>query len=408
MTYNYKRLRYACYSANVSMAVIGHLSPLLFLSFRSLYGISYSLLGLLVLLNFCTQLLIDLLFSFYSHRFNLSKTVRLMPMLTVSGLLVYALWPFFFPGHVYGGLVAGTIIFSASSGLAEVLISPLIAEIPSDNPEREMSKLHSIYAWGVVFMVVVSTLFLLLFGKENWQWLALLWVTIPLISFGLFAKAPIPQMKTPEKTSGVWKLLCSKGFLLCILCIFLGGASECIMSQWSSSYLEQALGLPKVWGDVLGVAMFGVTLGIGRTWYAKRGKNISLVLLLGAVGAVVCYLTAALSNLALVGLLACALTGLCTAMLWPGSLIIASKRFPGAGVAAFALMAAGGDLGGSIGPQYVGLVTDFVINSNAMIAFAARAGLTVEQLGMKVGMLSAVIFPLLAVVCYAAVYRGDS
>ena len=47
-----KRLKLACYSANVTMSVVGNLSPVLFLTFRTLYGISYSLLGLLVLVNF--------------------------------------------------------------------------------------------------------------------------------------------------------------------------------------------------------------------------------------------------------------------------------------------------------------------------------------------------------------------
>ena len=65
-----KRLKYACYSANVTMSVVGNLSPVLFLTFRSLYGISFSLLGLLVLINFVTQLIIDLIFSFFSHKFN--------------------------------------------------------------------------------------------------------------------------------------------------------------------------------------------------------------------------------------------------------------------------------------------------------------------------------------------------
>ena len=50
------RVKLACYTTNVSMSVVGNLSPLLFLTFRSLYGISYSLLGLLVLINFVTQL----------------------------------------------------------------------------------------------------------------------------------------------------------------------------------------------------------------------------------------------------------------------------------------------------------------------------------------------------------------
>ena len=171
-------LKLACYTANISMSVVGNLSPLLFLTFRELYGISYSLLGLLVLINFFTQLIIDLIFSFFSHKFNIQKTVRVMPVLALAGFIIYAVWPFFFPQTVYIGLLIGTIIFSASSGLSEVLISPIIAAIPADDPDREMSKLHSIYAWGVVFVIIVSTLFLLTFGQESWQYLVFLLMII--------------------------------------------------------------------------------------------------------------------------------------------------------------------------------------------------------------------------------------
>ncbi len=65
MQKRYRTVKYACYMTNVSMAAVANLSPLLFLTFREVYGISYSLLGLLVLLNFCTQLAVDLLFSFF-------------------------------------------------------------------------------------------------------------------------------------------------------------------------------------------------------------------------------------------------------------------------------------------------------------------------------------------------------
>ena len=44
MKNRYLRLTWACYTTNIAMAVVGNLSPLLFLTFRSLYGISYSLL----------------------------------------------------------------------------------------------------------------------------------------------------------------------------------------------------------------------------------------------------------------------------------------------------------------------------------------------------------------------------
>ena len=182
MNKSYARLKWACYAGNVTMSVVGNLSPLLFLTFRSLYDISYSLLGTLVLINFFTQLTIDLIFSFFSHKFNIPKIVKLMPVIGAVGLTVYALWPMLLPGSAYLGLVVGTIIASAASGLAEVLLSPVIAAIPAENPDHEMSKLHSVYAWGAVGVIVFSTVFLLLFGAESWPWLALLLALIPLTS----------------------------------------------------------------------------------------------------------------------------------------------------------------------------------------------------------------------------------
>lgn len=398
MQKRYRTVKYACYMTNVSMAAVANLSPLLFLTFREVYGISYSLLGLLVLLNFCTQLAVDLLFSFFSHRFPIQKTIRLMPAMTVVGILLYAMLPFAFPHAVYPCLAAGTVVFAASAGLAEVLISPVIAAIPSENPEREMSKLHSVYAWGVVAVVVLSTLFLFAFGKQNWQFLALAWGALPLVAFLLFLKAEIPSLETPERASSVLGLMKNKGLILCVLCIFLGGASESTMSQWSSSYLENALNLPKLWGDLFGVALFAAMLGAGRTLYAKRGKHIDRVLLAGMAGSVCCYVTAALSGNPVVGLLACVMTGLCTSMLWPGSLIAASDRFPSAGVAVYALMAAGGDLGASVAPQAVGLLTDAVAQSPRTAALLSGVQLTAEQAGMRAGLLSAALFPLLGVV----------
>ena len=166
---NDNRVRAGCYATNISMSVVGNLSPMLFITFRNLYGVSYTLLGLLVLINFCTQLLVDLVLSFFSHKFNIQNTVRATPLICIVGLSLFALAPVLFPNAVYAGLVVGTIVFSAASGLCEVLISPTIAALPSDNPERDMSKLHSIYAWGVVGVVIVSTLFLLAFGSESWQ-----------------------------------------------------------------------------------------------------------------------------------------------------------------------------------------------------------------------------------------------
>lgn len=397
---NYSRVKVACHTVNVIMAIVANLSPLLFLTFRSIYGISYSLLGTLVLIFFCTQLGIDLIFSFFSHKFNIQATVRILPFLTVAGLVIYALVPTFMPNYAYLGLAVGTALFAVSSGLAEVLMSPIVAAIPSDDPEGEMSKLHAAYAWGVVFTVIFSTVFLLLFGKENWYILALIFCAFPIFAAALFATSTIPPMKTPEKASGALKMLKNKGIWLCVAAIFLGGAAECTMSQWASGYLEAALGIDKVWGDVFGVALFAVMLGLGRTLYAKMGKNIARVLFVGAIGATVCYLAAAISNIAVIGLIACAFTGFCVSMMWPGSILIASDKYPTAGVFIYALMAAGGDLGASVGPQLVGSVTDIALKNQRLISLAQGLALTPEQLGMKLGMLLGMLFPLIAIVIF--------
>lgn len=402
----YRRLKLACYTTSGSMAVITNLAPVLFLTFHSLYGISYSLLGLLAVVNFTTQLLVDLAFSFFSHKFNIPFSVKFTPFLATVGLVLFAAAPLLFPANVYLGLLIGTVIFSAAGGFTEVLISPVIAAIPADDPDREMSKLHSFYAWGTVLVIAVCTLFLLIFGGKRWPILPLLFALIPFAAFLLFVGTRIPQMEKPERASGALQALRERGVGLCILAIFLGGACECTMSQWASSYLEMALGLPKVLGDLLGVALFAVALGIGRTLYAKHGKQLERVLLLSSIGALACYLTAALSPVAAIGLVACALTGFCTAMLWPGTLTLATQRYPSAGVVLFAAMAAGGDLGASLGAQLVGVLTDTVAAAPQSAALALRLGLSAEQLGMKVGLLAGALFPLAAIFVYRAIQKS--
>ena len=401
----YKNTKRACYLTNISMSIVGNLSPLLFLTFNRQYGISFTLLGTLVLINFCTQLSVDLLFSFCLDKFNIEKSVRLTPIITVIGLGIFAIMPTLFPKFAYLWLAFGTVIFSVSSGLAEVLISPIIAAIPADNPDHEMSKLHSIYAWGVVGVVVFSTLFLFLFGSKNWWILSLVLMLVPLFAGIFFCRSPLPDMKPEGKSEKVGTLIRTPAMLICIACIFFGGASECTMAQWCSGYIENVFGVDKLLVDIFGVAMFAMMLGFGRTLYSKIGKRVHRALILCGCGAVICYVTAALSSNPVIALIACAMTGLCTSMLWPGSLIAVQEMIPYGGVAMFALMAAGGDLGASVGPQMVGIVTDLASESAFLLSLAEKLGISPDQMGMKAGILIATVFPILTVVSVLTLTR---
>jgi hypothetical protein len=83
-------------------------------------------------------------------------------------------------------------------------------------------------------------------------------------------------------------------------------------------------------------------------------------------------------------------------MLWPGSLILMEENMPSLGVAAYALMAAGGYFGASVAPALMGVITDAVKQSEWGLQTAQSLGLaSPDQLGMKMGMLASVVFPVL-------------
>lgn len=396
---NYKRTRLACYTAYFTMSSVFSVPPLLFVTFHGLYGISYTLLGTLVLINFFTQLSIDLVFTFFSKHFNVAKTVRIMPIATSVGMMIYAVGPTLFPDSAYLWLAAGTVLFSVSAGLSEVLLSPTIAAIPSDDPQKSMSFLHSLYAFGVVTMVSVSTLFLKFFGTDKWMYLIAFLALLPLAAAVLFMISPIPPLndsangERSERSKG--KAL---GLAMCAACIFFGSCAENGMSNWISSFMENALKIDKAVGDILGMAMFAVLLGAGRIAYSKFGKNINRVLFVGMLGSACCYLTAGLSRSPVPAFIACIFTGLFTAMLWPGTLIFMEENISGVGVAAYALMAAAGDLGASIAPQLMGIVIDNFSTTGLAANLRDSLGLTAEQLGLKAAMITNAVFPTAGVI----------
>ena len=84
-------------------------------------------------------------------------------------------------------------------------------------------------------------------------------------------------------------------------------------------------------------------------------------------------------------------------MLWPGTLILMEERFPNPGVAAYALMAVGGDFGASVAPQGMGVIVDTVSASPWASDLGEKLSLTAEQIGMKTGMLVGSLFPILGI-----------
>ena len=394
MKSNYKLTKFTCFFLYPALAPTFILPPILFVIFRQMYGISYTLLGTLVFVNFGVQLAVDLFFSLVSIKFDYKPLQRGTPLLATLGLLIYGLVPTFFPQYAYGGLVTGTVLFSVASGLNEVFLSPTLVAISEGNSEKAMSAMHSLYGYGCAAVAIISTAFLYIFGNENWLYLVLFWAVMPLIAFILFCLSPLPDIVTAEPTSRRSAKQKRIGLILCMVCIFLGSAAENTMCNWVSVYMERTLQIPKAVGDIVGLTAFALLLALTRTVYAKYGRNIYKVLVVGMVGAVGCYLAAGLTTSGAVAIGACMLAGICTSMLWPGTLMFMEEKFPNPGVAAYALMAAGGDLGASVAPQGLGIVADTVAASDWAAGVSLQSSLSTEQIGIKVGMLCTVLFPL--------------
>lgn len=398
----YRHTVRACYFANFFQAV-GCVFPIILVPLRTLFGISFTQFGALVTINFMTQISSDVLFSKAVDRFGFRRFMVGAPILVSLGLLLFAATPALFPGHEFAGFCLGTFLFAAGGGLQELLLSPILdaLPLPREDKARSMSMLHSFFAWGQIFVVLVTTSLLALLGSEGWRAIVSGWAAVPLISAALFIFVPLRPRVKPGNEMPIRALFQNRIFRLAMLALLFGGAAEVTMAQWASAFIDRALHLPKLVGDALGVCGFSLMLALGRTLYGLRGRAdaVHRLMILGSAGAMACYLTAALSALPIVSLIACALTGLCVSLLWPGSVIVSSKHLPMAGASMFALLSAVGDAGASLASFVAGRISDTV----RALPFGLASG---EQAGLRAGLLCAALFCLGCLIANKSLQRA--
>lgn len=399
---NYKRTLRACYLGYVTQAIVNNLSPLFFVIFREDFGISLSLLGTLVLINFATQLLIDMLAAKFGNRFTYRQLMVTAHFTNVAGLVCLAFLPMIMPP--YAGLITATMLNAVGGGLAEVVVSPTVEALPSDCKEASMSLLHSFYCWGQLLTVAVTTLMLKLIGTSGWWIIPLLWALIPLYNAFNFMRVPIVEPEADEESGVMKHLFREKFFYIIMIMMLCGGAAELTVSQWSSLFAEKGLAISKFVGDLLGPGLFAVFMGTGRMLYGIFGSKINLrgALIGCSTLGVVCYIATAFVPNAFVSLIACAMTGLAVSLMWPGALSVASAEFPRGGTSMFAVLALCGDCGCSLGPWIAGMVSDAASGNNGIISFAAKFGIDAESAALRSGIAVGTVFPLLLLILLIA------
>ncbi len=373
----YKHTVTACFLGYMCQAVICNFAPLLFVTFSSSYGIPMSEITLLVTANFGFQLLTDLIAPRYVDRFGYRPSLIFAHILCALGLIFLTFLPELFGG--LPGLLISTVVYAVGGGLLEVLVSPVLDSIPLDNKSGAMSLLHSFYCWGSVFTVIVSTLFFLFFGIENWKILSLVFALFPILNSLAFLKVPIESPRAEEKSKGsVYSSLFSqKVFYIFLIMMLCAGAAEMAVQQWSSAFAETALGVDKTLGDLFGMCGFSLTMALARTLYGRLSTRIPLrpAMIFSGVLCIICYLMISLSGNPVIGFVGCILCGFSVGIFWPGSFSLAVGRIPMASTAMFALLSLAGDIGCTVGPTLTGFVS------------AASGG------DLKAGILSAAIFP---------------
>lgn len=390
VTPNYQKTLRACYLGYITQAICANYAPLLFLTFQKTYNISLGKIALIPTVFFLTQLVVDLAATKFVDRIGYRTCVVASHILSAMGLVMLAFLPDLLPVPFLGILIS-VMVYAVSSGLIEVLISPIVEACPFENKASRMSLLHSFYCWGMVAVVLGSTLFFTLFGLQNWRILTLLWALVPFCNVFQFLTCPIERLVENGEGMGIGSLLRLPLFWLLVLLMACSGAAENAMAQWASAFAEAAIGVPKTIGDLAGPCLFAALMGVSRVLCSRMSNKVDLakIMLVCGILCIGCYLLASLSALPILGLAGCALCGFSVGIMWPGTISLSSRACPRGGTAMFAFLALAGDLGGTIGPMSVGFASGLADGD------------------LKRGLLVAAVFPIALVLGLMAV-KGTS
>ncbi|MCQ2454546.1 MAG: MFS transporter [Clostridia bacterium] len=374
---SYKRTKIACFGGYTVQAIINNFLPILFIIFRQEYGLSYESLGRIILVNFFVQIFADIATPFVAKKIGFKKLVVFCHFLAFLGLASFGFINFIVK-DIYLSILISVVIYAFGSGIIEVVVSPIMEYLPTDNKEGNMSVLHSFYCWGQAFTIIVTTVLVKLLGFGLWKFIPIIWSAVPFINMIFFCTVPVVEPKKTEKREKGGKDLF---VLILILALMLcSGASEIAMSQWASIFAQSGLKVSKVVGDILGPCAFAIFMGTGRILYAVFSKRIPFikVMLVSSFLCAVCYFVVGISNSPIISLFFCAFCGITVSAFWPGTLSYAVKLFPDKPTFIFGTVALFGDLGCSLGPWLLGFAAD--------------------KINLNFGFVISTVFPLLMII----------
>lgn len=402
--FNYKHTVFAAYISYIVQALVNTISPLLFVVYSERLGLSLLKISILITINFIIQLVSDICSTFFLTRLGYKRGVILAQLLVITGLCLMPVLTSVMASKFAALLISSTIM-CAGGGLIEVIVSPIVEAIPGDKKASDMSILHSFYCWGQVIVIIMTTIYLAVFGIEKWSTLPLVFTVFPLTAAIIFYFAPVNQLEADNSKHGFSHLIRQNGFFTMIIIMVAAGASEVAIAQWASLFAEKGLGISKSLGDLLGPSAFAVAMGLSRVIFSKYASRIRMEKWMFASFAlcIVSYLITVFSSAPAISFIGFALCGISVAILWPGTYSLGAEFIPTGGTLMFALFAFSGDLGCTLGPDLIGIVSDAVIKNGGFLTSVISGDETAAAL--KCGILFAIIFPVLGLVASAVLIR---
>ena len=393
---NYKNTVLACYISYIVQAIVNTLSPLLFVVYSEKLGLSILQISVLITFNFIIQLAVDIASTFFITRLGYRRGVILAELLVIAGLSLMPTLTLLMESNFAARLISSTIM-CAGGGLIEVIVSPIVEAIPGDKKASAMTILHSFYCWGQVIVVLITTLYLSIFGLDAWTFLPLIFTLFPLAAGIMYFFVPINQLDDGDGLRGFSHLLRQNGFITMLVIMVAAGASEVALSQWASLFAEKGLGISKSLGDLLGPCAFALAMGLSRVIFGGYASRIKLEkwMLASFVLCAVSYLITVFSTIPALSFCGFALCGVSVAILWPGTYSLGARIIPTGGTVMFAFFAFAGDLGCTLGPDLIGIVSDAVIKNGTALTSILHGDAT--SVGLKIGILTALVFPLMGI-----------
>jgi len=345
-----------CYLAMMSLSIGLNLLPVFLTTLSATYGgvdgLTGEQLGRLGAISFAGLVLGILITGPLADRWGAKPFAQLGNALIGISLVAAA----FAPG--YACLGVALFFMGMGAGVLDMVLSPVVAALNPARRAAAMNWLHSFYCVGAVVTILAGTVALQLgFG---WRTACLVLMPLPLGLMLSFAPLSFPALSVEGGRLRLRTLVKRGWFLVAMIAIFLGGATELGMAQWLPAYAETSLGFP-IWVGGSALLMFNIAMMVGRMGVAAVGSrwNPYRVMAWGCGTSVLLFVVGSFFPVPSVALVACVLVGLTGSCLWPTMLAVTADRYPDGGATMYGALGAFGNMGGICMPWVVGWVADW-------------------------------------------------